>query len=91
MINCPENGKQGQARNIGMLYASGEFIGFADDDDYLEGSMLQVLYEEGIKNNCDLIVCQSIKHKITDNVEVENSIYTGEVIEILNVSQRLEF
>ncbi|RKI43248.1 glycosyltransferase [bacterium D16-51] len=91
VVHCSENGKQGQARNIGMLYASGEFIGFADDDDYLEENMLQVLYDEGIKNNCDLIVCQSIKHKITDNVEVENGIYTGEVIEIVDMPQRLEF
>lgn len=34
-----ENGGQGAARNTGMDVAEGEYIGFADPDDYVEHSM----------------------------------------------------
>lgn len=91
VIHCSENGKQGMARNIGMSYASGEFIGFADDDDYLEHSMLQILYDAGMENDCDVVVCQSVKHKITDVVKFENQNKQETIIEISNMQQRLDF
>lgn len=34
-----ENGGQASARNVGMDMASGEYIAFADPDDYVEHSM----------------------------------------------------
>lgn len=91
VIHCSENGKQGMARNIGMSYASGEFIGFADDDDYLEHAMLRILYDAGMENDCDVAVCQSVKHKIADVVKMEDQNRRETIIEISNTRQRLDF
>ena len=68
VIHCEENGKQGQARNIGMQYAVGEYIGFMDDDDYVEPDMYETLYHIASSNQCDLAVCQSIKRKAQEDI-----------------------
>ncbi len=43
VINLEENGKQGRARNIGIEYASGEFIGYVDIDDTIDPHMYDKL------------------------------------------------
>lgn len=39
-----ENGGLGNARNVGMKYAQGEWIGFVDSDDFISPSMYETLY-----------------------------------------------
>jgi len=43
-----ENGGSSSARNLGLRYATGEYIGFIDSDDYIDSDMYERLYE-GIK------------------------------------------
>ena len=62
VVHCEENGKQGKARDIGMQYATGEYIGFMDDDDWIEPDMYESLYTKATANRCDLVICQSVKH-----------------------------
>lgn len=38
-----ENGGSSSARNLGLKYASGEYIGFIDSDDYIEPDMYELL------------------------------------------------
>lgn len=38
-----ENGGSSSARNLGLKYATGEFIGFVDSDDYIEEDMYELL------------------------------------------------
>lgn len=38
-----ENGGSSSARNLGLLYAAGEYIGFVDSDDYIEPDMYEQL------------------------------------------------
>lgn len=52
-----ENSGQGVARNIGAAYASGEYLAFADSDDYMEPKMYEQLYEFAKKYSHDLVVC----------------------------------
>lgn len=54
VVHCEENGRQGTARNIGLSYASGEYIGFVDADDWIEADMYQTLYDYSEKYDCDL-------------------------------------
>lgn len=54
VVHCEENGRQGTARNIGLSYASGEYIGFMDADDWIEADMYQTLYDYSEKYACDL-------------------------------------
>ncbi len=48
-----------QARNIGINYATGEFIGFVDPDDFIENNFFEKLYIQAIKNDCD-IACANV-------------------------------
>lgn len=59
VINCEQNGKQGTARNIGMEYASCEYIGFVDADDWIETTMYEKLYEKAVSLDVDMAGCQA--------------------------------
>lgn len=49
-----ENGGLGNARNVGMCHANGEWIGFVDSDDFIEKNMYELLYSTCMENNADL-------------------------------------
>ncbi len=57
-VHCDENGRQGRARNIGMTYATAEYIGFVDSDDWVEPNMFEILLDEMVKNNRDIVYCR---------------------------------
>lgn len=57
LIPLEENGKQGIARNIGLQYASGNFVTFVDADDAIAPEMLQELYLNAIETSCDIVEC----------------------------------
>lgn len=55
-----ENSGQGEARNKGVSIAKGEYITFADADDWLSENYVEVLYDAIKKNNADISVCNMI-------------------------------
>lgn len=57
IIDLPENQRQGGARNIGLQYASGEYIGFVDADDWIEPSMYEKLFHKITEYSCDMVTC----------------------------------
>jgi len=46
----------GKARNAALEIATGEYIGFADSDDFVEADMFKTLYEKAKKYNSDLVM-----------------------------------
>lgn len=54
-INSPENRGPGGARNIGLMYAQGEYIGFVDSDDLVDSSMYEKLYNEAKRGDYDIV------------------------------------
>ncbi len=52
-----ENGGLGDARNFGVPYATGEFIGFIDSDDYVDLDLYEKLYNIAIAENSEISVC----------------------------------
>jgi glycosyltransferase involved in cell wall biosynthesis len=54
VIHCEENMHQGGARNIGLRYAGGEYIGYVDSDDWIDPDMYRILYDAITTHNCDL-------------------------------------
>ncbi|MBR0092059.1 MAG: glycosyltransferase [Lachnospiraceae bacterium] len=57
LINCPETLGPGASRNIGMKYATGEYITFIDADDTILPDMLTVLYEKATRHHCEVVRC----------------------------------
>ena len=57
-VHCDENGRQGRARNIGMSYATSNYIAFVDSDDWVEPDMFEIMLGEMIKNNRDIVYCR---------------------------------
>lgn len=51
-----ENSGQGVARNIGITYATGDFLAFVDSDDYVAPEVYEQLYNYAKKNCYDLVV-----------------------------------
>jgi len=59
-----ENGGQATARNLGIKLATGDYIGFADSDDYIEEASYKKMYEAITKNDADY--CECYFHFIED-------------------------
>lgn len=64
-----QNEGLGPARNTGLEYAHGEYIGFVDADDWIELNMYQEMYETAKKNDADVIVCDVKKIFVSENRE----------------------
>ena len=50
-----ENGGYGKAMNIGLDYATGEYIGIVEPDDYIENNMYEELYEKAVETGVDIV------------------------------------
>lgn len=58
VINCAENGRQGRARNIGLSYATGEYITFVDADDMIHPRMMEYLLLGIINYQTQIAECE---------------------------------
>ena len=58
-ISTKNNGVS-RARNIGVSYAKGEYIGFVDIDDYIDIKMYEIMYNKAKKNNSQIVFCGHI-------------------------------
>ncbi len=54
----PKNSGPGEARNVGIAAAQGEYIGFVDSDDIVLPNMFELLTAEADKQQADLCYCQ---------------------------------
>lgn len=71
-----ENGGLSDARNTGMLMASGEFLIFVDSDDYMIQGGIEYLYNLIIENNAQLVIGGVEKFR-DDTKQVIANTYNG--------------
>lgn len=64
LIPLVENMMQGGARNIGLQYATGEYIVFLDSDDYFMECALERLYQAAIEQDADIV--EFTGHNVTE-------------------------
>lgn len=61
LIRQEKNQKPGAARNIGLMYASAEWVAFVDADDWLDTDYFEMLYNPMQKYECEVVVCSFIR------------------------------
>lgn len=57
LIRQAVNQRQGAARNLGLQYASSDWIAFVDADDWLEADYFERLYDPVMRFACDMVSC----------------------------------
>ncbi|PXV90132.1 glycosyltransferase involved in cell wall biosynthesis [Lachnotalea glycerini] len=93
IINLPTNQRQGGARNIGLQYASGEYISFFDSDDWADLRLYEKVYEKAKQYDCDIVHFECFDF-VKDDTFIPSSISTGSnsrLITIENETQRKFF
>ncbi|WP_051212867.1 glycosyltransferase family 2 protein [Butyrivibrio fibrisolvens] len=86
LIHLDRNGGPGAAMNVGLSYASGEYIGFVGSDDAIVPEMYEKLYNEAIRTNADFVDSGLYKQQ-TDTAFLYT---TPELSGILNDHKRSE-
>ncbi len=92
LISLEQNSRQGTARNVGLGYASCDYIGFVDSDDWVEKNYIERLYDIATSNNVDVVQCELIRDgsKELTYVEDQNAYRKSEdiLIRINSVADR---
>ena len=69
------NGGLSDARNSGIDFAHGEYLGFVDSDDYIANDMYELLYRRICENNADISICDAtIVNDGTEGIFTESNI-----------------
>ena len=79
-----ENGGLSDARNAGLIKASGEYVLYVDSDDYLEIDTIEWMISCAISNNAEIVACT---YKRTNNENIttllSDKLIMGSGIEML--------
>lgn len=86
VVNSDKNRGAGGARNVGLCYASGEYIGFVDSDDVMVPEMYEKLYQKAVEGDYDIVDC-GYYNEAADSAMVHTS---DELTGILNDWKRSE-
>ncbi len=70
-----KNGGLSDARNFGMKYATGDFIGFVDSDDFVSEDMFKKLYDKAISTDSDIVICAHNAVKLNAKNEIVSSTF----------------
>lgn len=55
-----QNSGQVKARKEGLKIAQGEYIGFVDSDDWIEGDMFEIMCKHAITDEADIVICHAL-------------------------------
>ena len=55
LICLETNMRQGGARNVGLMYATGEYVAYCDSDDWMADNALKSAYDVAVEGGCDVV------------------------------------
>lgn len=84
VISLDENLRQGGARNVGIEYATGEYLLFCDADDYLSLCAMERLYNAAQMYHADVV--EFVMKKIRDYTEIDEILFSGDKSYLLEMS-----
>jgi glycosyltransferase involved in cell wall biosynthesis len=62
VVHTPNSGWPGRPRNLGLDLAEGEFVFFADNDDWLDREALERLYAVATTHSADIVIGKVVGH-----------------------------
>lgn len=89
VISLEENRKQGGARNVGLMYATGEYIAFVDADDFVAENFLYEAVSKAKEYDADIVTFGHTIFNEKANIEVKKDKF--EVISLRNAEDRKKF
>ncbi len=73
-----------QARQTGILHASGEFIAHCDSDDWIMPDTYESLYDLAVKNDADIVAFDDIEYYAEDNQSIYRMFDSDKIITVDN-------
>jgi glycosyltransferase involved in cell wall biosynthesis len=71
-----------QSRKVGLDAASGDYVLFADSDDWIESDMLELLYNKAVSDNLDMVYCGIYRNTDTEQKKYDSP-FLDEKIEMV--------
>ncbi|MGC1210918.1 MAG: glycosyltransferase family 2 protein [Micromonospora sp.] len=62
VLHLPHSGWPSRPRNVGVQQARGEYVFFADDDDWFGDEALERLYDCAVRHDADIVVGRMVGH-----------------------------
>lgn len=96
IYSTPYNMGGGATRNVGLKYASGEYIFFADSDDFFSPALNQILDDYSDEHNADIIFFNAISlnsqtYKLAHRVEHLNNMFEQAKTDPNTATMRLRY
>ncbi|MDE6923656.1 MAG: glycosyltransferase [Acetatifactor sp.] len=74
VVTYPQNRRQGGAKNEGLKFARGEWVGFIDSDDWVTPDFYEKLIRKGEETGADLVGCDY-------NLVSEHTFQVGKIVQ----------
>ncbi|WP_455646116.1 glycosyltransferase family 2 protein [Methanosphaera sp.] len=77
LVENKENKGLGASRNVGLTYATGEYVIFIDSDDWLDADALKTLHDYSKENELDVLM-----YKLINYDDLKNKYYTQDYYDL---------